>query len=83
MPGSHKAFILCHREQSIEVSEHSVLWITLSQAAENLCGDGPVVVVFVSQVRKQIIPDFICPVDRSVGGFKDMGKGSVLRFSIC
>ena len=83
MPCCYEALVLGHLNQTVKISEQSILWVTFGQVAKDLCGNGPVMVVFVGQVGKQIIPDFICPANLLVRGFEDLGKGSVLFFSIC
>ena len=79
----NESFIADDREQGRKVLEHSALWITLGEIAQNLSRDCASVIVVVRKVREYVLPNVVRPFDRVCCECKDLVKGFVLQLTVC
>jgi hypothetical protein len=83
MPGRDEALIPSHGHQSREIRQDPPRRVAPGQVGEHLGGDGPVVVVLVPQLLDQIVPHFVSPIHRLLGGFQYKYQGCIAIFALC
>jgi hypothetical protein len=78
----HEPVVTDDIEEILEVAHNPTVGVASRQIAENLAGDGTVVVVLVLEIGDDLVPNLVRPCDRLIAGGDHRGEGSILQIPI-